>query len=282
MQRRLVSAIISVLFSYVGCQSSIGPNDCQDNHPLCKFWGSIGECNNNPSYMSLACPDTCFTCDALLANQPIDTNSNDSTLNGQCRDQFDLCDFWAKADQCYEKEEFMAQNCKASCGSCDGNCVACPPGVDVLPVFQERPVQRPVRSIHEVVEQRYVVEERRRGLLHRVRRSGCRARPSNPGCENIAKSQDCLGGCPIRPSISLVPPPKLHFAPKCCIVAAKSGEGRFHKKFAPTITLTLSNIKKVQSAPSASGAGSPSSGSPAATSAAPPPAGKRRKSRRLA
>lgn len=43
-----------------------GSGGCRDDHPECEFWGSQGECANNPNYMLLNCKKTCDTCNEII------------------------------------------------------------------------------------------------------------------------------------------------------------------------------------------------------------------------
>ena len=40
----------------------IPPTYCIDEHQWCYVWASIGECSNNPTYMTLNCQLSCSLC----------------------------------------------------------------------------------------------------------------------------------------------------------------------------------------------------------------------------
>ena len=40
-------------------------DQCRNKHRDCTFWAALGECENNPSYMTLNCAPVCFSCDLL-------------------------------------------------------------------------------------------------------------------------------------------------------------------------------------------------------------------------
>lgn len=37
-------------------------NDCVDTHDQCGYWSTLGECDNNPTYMYESCPKACNLC----------------------------------------------------------------------------------------------------------------------------------------------------------------------------------------------------------------------------
>lgn len=37
-------------------------SDCQDDHPKCRQWADIGECNKNPKFMHKHCERSCLQC----------------------------------------------------------------------------------------------------------------------------------------------------------------------------------------------------------------------------
>lgn len=39
--------------------------ECKNQHESCAFWAALGECEANPSYMTLQCAPSCFTCEKL-------------------------------------------------------------------------------------------------------------------------------------------------------------------------------------------------------------------------
>jgi hypothetical protein len=38
------------------------PSDCQDKTSQCEYWAEVGECKDNPTYMSSRCPRSCQSC----------------------------------------------------------------------------------------------------------------------------------------------------------------------------------------------------------------------------
>jgi len=54
-------------------QSTKGPpfgnQDCPDNHLLCNYWKSIGECEKNSKYMNLYCKKACKVCGGNLKSE---------------------------------------------------------------------------------------------------------------------------------------------------------------------------------------------------------------------
>ena len=51
-------------FCAVSCGTCKGT--CENGHPDCEFWASIGECDVNPGYMWEYCKLSCGTCDRKL------------------------------------------------------------------------------------------------------------------------------------------------------------------------------------------------------------------------
>jgi hypothetical protein len=41
---------------------------CTNNHKLCAYWASIGECENNPSFMVTKCAPSCLSCHKIDYN----------------------------------------------------------------------------------------------------------------------------------------------------------------------------------------------------------------------
>ena len=55
---------------------------CKNRDPNCVFWASVGECENNPTYMLLKCAPSCFSCEQLDFNHRCgNTNQMDESTN---------------------------------------------------------------------------------------------------------------------------------------------------------------------------------------------------------
>mmetsp|Transcript_695 Transcript_695/g.1042 ORF Transcript_695/g.1042 Transcript_695/m.1042 type:complete len:521 (+) Transcript_695:32-1594(+) len=65
--------------------------ECQNRHELCAFWAVIGECDANPSYMTLTCAPSCKTCHLIdvEARCPIDPDAKDALLPGDLNKMFE-------------------------------------------------------------------------------------------------------------------------------------------------------------------------------------------------
>lgn len=74
------------------------------------MWASIGECTNNPSYMTIYCARSCNTCD-MAGNQTLITS-------GSCVDNNEYCPSWAADNQCAVNPNYMLFNCRQSCRQC--------------------------------------------------------------------------------------------------------------------------------------------------------------------
>jgi len=47
------------------------PSSCRDTHYLCRYWASVGECTNNPNYMTTTCSKSCDTCQPTESNEEL-------------------------------------------------------------------------------------------------------------------------------------------------------------------------------------------------------------------
>ncbi|KAK3873144.1 hypothetical protein Pcinc_021824 [Petrolisthes cinctipes] len=77
--------------------------DCEDTNSECSYWAAMGECDNNPAWMSRNCRTSCIKCD----------------YSAVCEDEHRDCNFWAQHDQCEENDVWMSVHCRHSCGHCD-------------------------------------------------------------------------------------------------------------------------------------------------------------------
>ena len=83
---------------------------CQDQENDCAYWATVGECENNPTYMTKFCPSSCGKCPG--SERPI--SSNTST----CRDNHEQCEMWAETGECEANPNYMLKQCKLSCFVC--------------------------------------------------------------------------------------------------------------------------------------------------------------------
>lgn len=119
-----------------------GGTGCFDSNPECPAWAQRGECEQNPAYMLFECRYSCQTCldghagvtqlappdradDIVtrwrqtqnylqgLANQ---TTTRHYTIH--CRNQHELCTFWAVAGECEQNQQYMKENCAPACQAC--------------------------------------------------------------------------------------------------------------------------------------------------------------------
>jgi len=126
---------------------------CVNNHELCEFWASSGECKNNQGYMLKSCQKSCKTCkkpspsshkaghgaaygepqelsgehkDTLLnAVEKMDKYMNEEIVKpeydkvrSECKNRNALCLFWAHIGECENNPSFMLTNCAPSCETC--------------------------------------------------------------------------------------------------------------------------------------------------------------------
>ncbi|XP_022084108.1 zinc metalloproteinase nas-6-like [Acanthaster planci] len=91
-------------------------NNCVDNNVNCQFWASIGECQENPAYMTVNCRRSCGICSAGRAI---------TTQDSVCMDMDERCGLWASQGECQNNPQWMLPNCEQSCGQCTQSNVAC-------------------------------------------------------------------------------------------------------------------------------------------------------------
>uniref|UniRef100_A0A0K0DH06 peroxidase n=1 Tax=Angiostrongylus cantonensis TaxID=6313 RepID=A0A0K0DH06_ANGCA len=94
---------------------------CVDQHDLCKFWSSIGECQANKEWMEDHCPVSCDVCNGTMA----------------CVDRHRLCSFWSAIRECETNAVWMLANCARACKACKGRTVGITGGSGKDGVFRE-------------------------------------------------------------------------------------------------------------------------------------------------
>lgn len=82
---------------------------CSDNHPSCPGWSRLGECQNNPAYMTTVCAYSCNACGSL---------SSTSSAPAVCADNHPSCQGWAAVGECQNNPAYMLTECRRACGSC--------------------------------------------------------------------------------------------------------------------------------------------------------------------
>ncbi|XP_071092898.1 zinc metalloproteinase nas-13-like [Haliotis cracherodii] len=76
---------------------------CVNMNANCEAWAGRGECQRNPSYMTVYCQKACNVCDKVATCEDMNTN----------------CDFWQGRGYCTDMfVNYMRENCAQSCGYC--------------------------------------------------------------------------------------------------------------------------------------------------------------------
>lgn len=107
--------LIKAKFSVSGTGSSArNPTNpttstCRDDDNQCTYWAGMGECTNNPRYMSVSCKKSCNVCSNAQNTQP---------TGPACQDENSQCVYWAQARECTNNPAYMLQSCKKSCRVC--------------------------------------------------------------------------------------------------------------------------------------------------------------------
>ncbi|VDN51144.1 unnamed protein product [Dracunculus medinensis] len=108
--------------------------ECADRHAQCMVWSRSGECRRNRLWMSENCRRSCNFCrmtraqicggghNIMQTTRSITTSTAISSKNHcaspGCYNENVCCPLWGLQGQCSESPEFMACNCKVSCGRC--------------------------------------------------------------------------------------------------------------------------------------------------------------------
>lgn len=138
-------------------ESSSNRRYCDNANVQCEYWASLGECDNNPSYMKTQCRQACGTCDVMISEagaafgeaqvlegsefgisretiQQVVNDSaaylaeveakeqqadNDSTIRPLCRNEEALCSLWAAMGECQANPTYMKKSCAPACMSCE-------------------------------------------------------------------------------------------------------------------------------------------------------------------
>ena len=142
---------------------------CVDDHELCTFWASKGECKNNSGFMQNSCKKSCNSCkepsasshgasygepqecvgeheEALLkAVEKMDKYMDEEVakpeydkVRSECKNRDPLCLYWAHIGECEINSVFMLTTCAPSCETCKSIDFdyRCPPDPDMKNVFE--------------------------------------------------------------------------------------------------------------------------------------------------
>jgi len=127
------------------CLADGAPCGCRDEHKSCKHRKTLGECENNASWMNINCRASCRVCDpsqvdlglpqqvdaklkaeteAIMAKARayVERIANDEFLRRAlpaCKNLHESCAFWAAIGECTENPVYMKRNCAPVCESCD-------------------------------------------------------------------------------------------------------------------------------------------------------------------
>lgn len=90
------------------------PDPCRDANDSCPDWAAEGECKANPGYMLNHCARSCGVC------KDIEGKSHSTAPADVCQDEEtpEECERLAALGECALEQEFMKENCKATCVFC--------------------------------------------------------------------------------------------------------------------------------------------------------------------
>lgn len=122
------------------CKSSCG-QCCNDEHESCSVWAEMGECKNNSDYMLEYCKKSCNVCsnydmgvDQIVENEAVAEvirafteyfeeiimkKEEMARVRDMCKNNHELCAFWASVNECETNKEYMNHDCALSCRSCE-------------------------------------------------------------------------------------------------------------------------------------------------------------------
>merc|ERR1712079_606411 len=100
------------------CWGNTGLADCKDDDTRCSSWAAQGHCTSRYDYMRTTCKRACSHCPeggTATTSGPIVTGRP-----GECIDGHSKCSEWASEGECDKNPIWMKENCRVSCGTCDG------------------------------------------------------------------------------------------------------------------------------------------------------------------
>ena len=86
-------------------------------------WAAQGQCNSNPSYMSLWCKASCGRCQTTSYRLADGRHFfylcfQKWLISTDCKDRHKLCASWARSGECKKNPLWMSENCRQSCKLC--------------------------------------------------------------------------------------------------------------------------------------------------------------------
>lgn len=86
-------------------------SECHDRHDDCQELADDNQCESNPGFMHLQCPESCNTCEEYA-------EAYETEEWPPCTDEEFDCKSWAASGECAYNAEFMTVECRRSCMSC--------------------------------------------------------------------------------------------------------------------------------------------------------------------
>ncbi|XP_063600701.1 zinc metalloproteinase nas-4-like [Penaeus indicus] len=80
--------------------TTVAPDTCEDGNKYCETWAAAGECERNPTWMTVSCRKSCKEC------------------GKECGDNNKYCNYWARNGQCTKNPSYMSRFCRKSCEIC--------------------------------------------------------------------------------------------------------------------------------------------------------------------
>jgi len=127
---------------------TITTTSCQDKHPECENWASMGECHKNEKYMLEHCSFSCNSCPSTVqVSRSLGIKQSTSPIEGyniqkvqefvqktqeyiqsltleqdlidMCKNKHEMCSVWSMQGECDVNPMYMKQNCAPACQSCE-------------------------------------------------------------------------------------------------------------------------------------------------------------------
>ncbi|GMS86017.1 hypothetical protein PENTCL1PPCAC_8192, partial [Pristionchus entomophagus] len=105
-------------------------DDCSDRHLNCASWSGSGECTANAPWMTENCRKSCNKCGSSRAQSCGGDGGGGRTTtttvsptkkcdnSDGCFNEDECCPIWGSTGECTRNPDWMACNCRVSCGHC--------------------------------------------------------------------------------------------------------------------------------------------------------------------